>query len=144
MTQREAYVWYLERMIGTPYLWGGDDPMAGFDCSGVPVELGLAVGLYPPGFDGRAVDLYQRHKPLAAPGQPGDLVFWGTREKDPTSIEHVEIVWQKVGMVWLSIGASGGNAQTTTLAEAIRRNAFIKPRPIRPGGRFLYFADPFA
>jgi murein DD-endopeptidase len=33
--QREAIAALARRMVGTPYLFGGDDPAEGFDCSGL-------------------------------------------------------------------------------------------------------------
>ena len=35
MSDRDAFVQYLDHFIGTVYQWGGDDPMDGFDCSGL-------------------------------------------------------------------------------------------------------------
>ena len=37
------------RMYGTPYVWAGDDTMAGFDCSGMQVEILQSVGILPAG-----------------------------------------------------------------------------------------------
>jgi cell wall-associated NlpC family hydrolase len=142
MTQREAFIWYAERFIGRPYIWGGDDPMAGFDCSGLIVEAGMAVGLYTA--DDTARGLYARGKIVAAPASPGDLVFWGTRVGDSQSIEHVEILWDKAGGMWLSLGAGGGGSKILTLADAIAANAFVRIRPVRPGSRHLFFSDPFS
>ena len=34
--------WHL---LGTPYRWGGDDPILGFDCSGFIVEILKSVGV---------------------------------------------------------------------------------------------------
>ena len=35
----ELAVKYAMAFIGTPYVWGGDDPMGGFDCSGFCIEV---------------------------------------------------------------------------------------------------------
>ncbi|MFC1535727.1 NlpC/P60 family protein, partial [Candidatus Neomarinimicrobiota bacterium] len=31
--------------VGLPYLWGGDDAVAGYDCSGLVIEILKSVGL---------------------------------------------------------------------------------------------------
>lgn len=72
-------------MLGTPYVWGGDQP-GGFDCSGL-VEWAFAQ-------TGRSVPRVatdQMHAsqiiPLSAL-QPGDLIFYGG---DSSFVNHVAI-----------------------------------------------------
>lgn len=127
LCRRIAYEW-----LGRPYIWGGDDPIAGFDCSGFCIELLKSVGRLPRKGDWRAVQLYGMFPSVPAP-YLGCLVFWG----DP--IHHVEFCLDGT----LSIGASGGTSQTKTEADAIRMNAYIKIRPMasRPG--IFGYVDPF-
>jgi cell wall-associated NlpC family hydrolase len=79
-----AVSWALSQ-IGTPYVWGGETPGVGFDCSGL-VEAAYAVaGVSLPRV---AQDQYDA-TPKLAPGAalaPGDLVFFGA---GPGSIDHV-------------------------------------------------------
>lgn len=136
-------------MIGLGYLghwykWGGDDP-SGFDCSGFALEVMTAVGKLPRGIDMTAAGMYahfERERKQCsverALAQPGCLVFWG-QGTDPVSIHHVEM---SVGN-GLSIGASGGNSTTLTLADAAAQNAFIKVRPIAGRKGAMFAVDPF-
>ena len=74
-------------LIETGYRFGGKNPQAGLDCSGMvsyvfekSVDLRLA---------GSAADLARKGKPVAAAQlRPGDLVFFNTRNK---SHSHVGI-----------------------------------------------------
>lgn len=67
-------------LIETDYRFGGKNPQAGLDCSGMvsyvfekSVDLRLA---------GSAADLARKGKPVAAAQlRPGDLVFFNTRNK---------------------------------------------------------------
>lgn len=122
--------------LGTPYRWGGDDPMEGFDCSGYMIELLAAVGVVPLGYDGTAQALYDRwpERRVDTP-KKGCLVFFGvTADK----ITHVEYCLGRR----LSIGASGGGSRTTTLADAIRQNAYVRVRPFVTRAPIGY-VDPF-
>ena len=142
-TNRDWFMWMAFQFIGHWYKWGGDDPVGGFDCSGLVIECGKVAGIYPRQFDDTAQGIYGR---LYNAGKsmkdsndcPGSLVFWG-KDNDPDSIYHVEICLGG----GRSIGASGGNSTTTTIEQAIKQNAFVKIRPIagRPG--VMFFADPF-
>ena len=123
------------RWVGKPYLWGGDDPVAGFDCSGLMVELLTSVGKIPRGADLTAEGLRQRFLAVTQPAR-GCLVFWGDQQKGAT---HVELLLDED----LAIGASGGGSKTITLEEAIRTNAFIKVRPWRSREGGIGFRDPF-
>jgi len=132
---REAteYAW---RLVGTPYIWGGNDPMRGFDCSGFVIEVLKAVGRLPYQGDWIARDLYgifpSRHRP-----ERGCLVFWGG---SIDTINHVEFCLNE----HISIGASGGGSKILALADAVEHDAFIKPRPIlRPDDRDRFYNDPF-
>ncbi len=79
-----AVSWALSQ-IGTPYVWGGETPGVGFDCSGLVQAAYAVAGLSLPRV---AQDQYNT-SPKLAPGAvlaPGDLVFFGGT---PDSIDHV-------------------------------------------------------
>ena len=79
-----AVEWALSQ-IGTPYVWGGESPGVGFDCSGLVKAAYATAGVVLPRV---AQDQYDA-TPLVPPGQPfepGDLVFFGD---GPSSIDHV-------------------------------------------------------
>ena len=120
--------------LGHWYTWGGDDP-AGFDCSGLVIEVLKSVGLLPRGGDWTAHSLWQIFRPERV-DQPseGCLVFY--RNADRSRVVHVEYCLNG----GVSIGASGGGSTTRTIDDAIRQNAFIKIRPVRAGASF---ANPF-
>jgi hypothetical protein len=136
MTKRDAGLWYLDRFLGLPYVWGGDDAVAGFDCSGLMVHVLQATGVLPPVGDWSAEMLRKRFLPTGAP-IPGCLAFRMNAEGKAVHVEMVAHVLAD-GTV-LTIGASGGTSKTKTREDAIRDNAFVKMHPW--GG--TVFADPF-
>jgi len=123
--------------IGRPYRWGGDDPIKGFDCSGLVIECLKSVGILPRKGDWTAQGLWgmfkdkQTDKPC-----PGCLVFW---ENKNGKVIHVELCLTDT----LSIGASGGSSRTRSLDDAVNQNAFIKIRPFGSRKGLKGFVNPF-
>ena len=134
MTPKQITITTALAYLGKPYLWGGDDPLAGFDCSGLIVECLKSAGRLPRNGDWTAEQLYGKFPNVADPAE-GCLVFWVNMSG---KIIHVELCLDDV----FSIGASGGGSETLTEADAVRQNAYIKIRPIRPGA--FGYVDPFA
>jgi cell wall-associated NlpC family hydrolase len=135
---RKLAIEYLKSYLGKFYKWGGDDP-SGFDCSGLVIEILKAVGILPRKGDWRAQDLFWKFEPIEAIDiKPGDLVFW--HGSDKSKIIHVEMMINEK----ISIGASGGGSNTLTEADAIRQNAFIKPRPVESRSGVAGYRNPFA
>lgn len=137
-SDRDLFLYYAWRFVRIPYLWGGDDPMEGFDCSGYVIECLKAVGQLPYSGDWTAHALWIlfKHREILEPG-PGCLVFWRSGSDKMT---HIEIAVNSR----FSIGASGGGSGTTNLKAAIEDDAYIKMRPFRNrDSRKLFFADPF-
>jgi hypothetical protein len=132
-----------EHELGKPYIWGGDDPIEGFDCSGFVVEVLKSVGLLPPSGDWNAAALYERFRHTAtrdpASLTPGMLVFW--HRGTPPRIGHVEMVYYRDSDTVLTIGAAGGGATTLTRADAVKQNAYVRIRPIAAG--WIGAVDPF-
>jgi len=113
--------------VGMPYIWGGDDAVAGFDCSGFVIEILKSVGILPRSGDWTAEGLYELFQDREISNhhaiKEGCLVFFAKGNK----INHVEYVWKK----GLTIGASGGGSRTLTRIDAIKQNAYVKIRPLR-------------
>jgi hypothetical protein len=70
-----------ERYLGVPYLWGGADPVTGFDCSGftmyVYAQLGISLTHY------TGAQFYEGVRVPPDQLQPGDLVFFEPSARGP-------------------------------------------------------------
>lgn len=63
------------KYLGVPYLWGGESPETGFDCSGLVRYVYLKHGIELPHYSGYQ---FKYGKPVEKDElQPGDLVFFG-------------------------------------------------------------------
>lgn len=124
-SQMAVLIEYAWKMVGKPYIWGGDDPILGFDCSGLVIELLKAVGEFPLHMDANAQGLYYHFEAKGKIGhaEMGALVFYG---KDLNSITHVSMIIED-GFV---LEAGGGGSKTKTVDDAIKQNAFIRVRPL--------------
>ena len=126
--------------LGLPYKWGGDDPLAGFDCSGFIIELLKSVGVLPRKGDWTAHLLWDKFQPYytgTGAIQHGDLVFW--RSAGGGKIIHVELLLNSV----VAIGAGGGGSATKTVGDAIKQNAYIKIRPFASREKIAGFCNPY-
>jgi len=110
--------------LGTPYVWGGDDP-SGFDCSGFVLECLKSAGLISEHSDYTA-DSLLRALSATAVGEPSEGALLFTFDNDGKAT-HVAICLD----LWFQIGASGGRSTTLDTQSAWRDNAYVKIRPIR-------------
>jgi cell wall-associated NlpC family hydrolase len=115
-----AVSWALSQ-IGTPYVWGGEMPGVGFDCSGLVQTAYAVAGVSLPRVAQAQYDTTPKLAPGAVPA-PGDLVFFGG---GPDSIDHVGLY---VGVV------SGQNV----MVDAPHSGADVRaePFPATPGSSF--------
>jgi cell wall-associated NlpC family hydrolase len=112
--ERDSIISYAKQYLGTPYLYAGNDPKTGFDCSGFinyvfrhfDVDLPRSSGSY---------------KNLGTALNPEDfkvgdiLVFYGY--KDKTMIGHLGIICEANGMQSKFIHASSGKVNSVTITS---------------------------
>lgn len=118
---------YAMSFLGLPYKWGGDDPIEGFDCSGLVVEILKSVGYFPGNFDSNSQGLFNIVKATCQDtmnAKLGSLVFFG---KDAENITHVGFCLDETRM----LEAGGGGSKTITLDDASHQNAYVRIRPFR-------------
>lgn len=139
--RRNQALLYARAFIGQPYRWGGDDPIHGFDCSGLVIEVLTAVGILPHRYDAPASTLLATLRALGAVTldavKPGAVIFFRNASGDTI---HVELGLE----AGLMLGASGGGSDTDDLEDAATRNAFVKVRPAGYRLEQATIVDPFA
>jgi len=128
-------------LLNKPYIWGGDNPVQGLDCSGLVIEILKSVGLLPAQGDWNAESLYRRfkaHEIEEVDFTEGCLVFW---QNSQGICNHVEYALS----IELSIGARGGGSTIKTPNDALKKGAYSKIRPWkgRPGRTIKALVDPF-
>lgn len=129
MTNREAVIEYALRFVGVPYLYGGNNPLTGWDCSAYICELLKSTGVIPWQVDLNAQGLREtllktKHESIFPTCVEGSILFFG---KSKTAITHTALALNQKIM----LEAGGGDSTTTSVQEAGRRGAFVRIRPIR-------------
>lgn len=118
---------FLIAHLGVPYIWGGSSRVAGLDCSGF-AQLALAyLGLDPPGDQTAAGLMLHFQKPgngiETDKAELGTLCFYGAKGR----ITHIAVALDAERM----IEAGGGDSKTKTIAQARKKGACVRIRPIR-------------
>jgi hypothetical protein len=67
--------------LGVPYVWGGADPLTGFDCSGLTMYVYAQLGVQLTHYTGSQFYEGRRVAPWAL--QPGDLLFFEPSSRGP-------------------------------------------------------------
>lgn len=117
---------FILHFLGLPYIWGGDDPIQGFDCSGFAQEFLLSFGAHPkPGVDLNAQGLYNElvKVGIGSAKDLGALAFYG---KSYSEITHVATLMDSKTIFEFG----GGGSLTKTREDAIKQNAYGRLRPL--------------
>jgi cell wall-associated NlpC family hydrolase len=104
-----------ESQLGVPYVWGGDTPGVGFDCSGLTMwawgQAGVSLE------HGATAQYYEIAHVSMGDLQPGDLIFYG----DASYLYHV--------VMYVGAGPYGSD----TVIQAEQTGTDVMYTPIPPG-----------
>lgn len=125
---------YALKHVGLPYRWGGNNALAGYDCSGLVCELLESVGILPFKSDLGSQALFDHFSSDPADPAPtfGTLVFFGS------PIDHVGFCLNDKIM----LEAGGGDHTTVDRATAEKQGASIRIRPISYRKALVGFRKP--
>lgn len=121
---KDHFYIYLMSFIGKPYIYGGNQPGIGADCSGAVIEwlgfLGIDVGR-----DRTSQDLFywaRERERMSATGI-GSMAFYGS---GINSIEHVAMMIDSYRVIEFG----GGDETTKTEEDAKKRGACCRVRQL--------------
>jgi cell wall-associated NlpC family hydrolase len=126
VTKRERFLTELIKLGNIPYIWGGDDPKSGLDCSGLSQAI-LRIRNQDPSGDQTAdmlmkmlVDAGGVKFTDVSRADLGDQIFYGSNKAT-----HI-VTYLGEGLVF---GANGGGSWCTSPEIARKRGAFSKIQP---------------
>lgn len=124
--ERKVFLQALESILGYPYIWGGESPDVGFDCSGAIRQCWISAGFHMPTdrtAQSMCVDFWKDCYIEHDEAEPGDLFFYGSNMKNITHAMIVLRRWPN-GRLILA-GARGGNASTINSDVAYAQWALV-------------------
>lgn len=128
MDKKAVVIDYALSFVGTPYLYGGNNALTGWDCSGFLSEILKSVGLIKSHMDFSARELRRELLKVGISTFPtvtsGSILFFG---KTKDMVSHVALALDESTMV----ESGGGDASTVTLEVAKKQGAMVRIRPIR-------------
>lgn len=86
----DSIITYAKTFMGTPYVWGGNDPQTGFDCSGFICYVYKQFDITLPRTSGQQFDAGEPIPYVEA--KPGDLILFAGPDNGPGNPGHVGIV----------------------------------------------------
>ncbi len=121
-------------LLWLPYIFGGQHPWLGLDCSGLWVEIARLLGLYKKTEDYSVKGLWRKYrKQRVDTPRAGCLAFYGNKSNPyPT---HVTICVDE----YFCISASGGGSST----KKKTKGAMITFKRIKYWSKIWGYADPF-
>lgn len=90
---RSALIKYASKLVGIPYVYGGETPEAGFDCSGYVKYVYSSINIELPHNAQMQSQLEGKIIPLKD-AKPGDLIFFGSRTAKSWRTQHAGIVYE--------------------------------------------------
>jgi len=127
------------KMQGVPYIWGGEHPWNGFDCSGFVIWVLQVFEVLPSG-DWTADMLYDTFATTPDP-KPGDLCFYGRVDRGDYIVTHVMMYIGHLDGYPYCVGASGGDSDCKTREDALQMNAMVKLKPVQYRKDFLGYCS---
>lgn len=126
---KETLIKYAYSFVGVPYVYSGNNPISGWDCSGFVNEVLKSMGVINWRLDLNAQGIKEtllktNHESIFPICEEGSILFFG---KSKNSVSHVAIALNNK----LMIESGGGDSTTTSIDEAKKRGAFTRIRPIR-------------
>ena len=89
MSQRDLFLERVKGWLGWPYIWGAQNPLIGFDCSGLVMASFWSIGYFKTRADKSASMLWKFFAPRRVPSPyAGTLVFWADAKDE---IKHIEV-----------------------------------------------------
>lgn len=127
----DSFLLYARSYLRVPYLYGGNCPLNGVDCSALLLILLRKAGLVGIKEDLTAQGIYEKIKVKGQAWGAGEglsfpkgtILFYGQSKRD---IDHTALVIDSYSV----IEAGGGDSSCLSLADAIRLNAFVRERAI--------------
>jgi len=134
--------WIASQYIGSkiPYIYGGDDPLEGWDCNGFAHECLQAVGYEKRGFDDTAHGMYlgfaqNNHIIDKFHSGPGCIIFYFQNGR----AIHVGVLITPSHMVH----AGGGGRDNIDFQTAVDDNAYVRVDQIDYRPEEYKIADPY-